>query len=135
MSSYDSLIAEIADSQLNDRQRAIYDLLKANPEGLTRHELVQKLEGYTPVNINNDKADRRNRKAIELMRKRLFPIVADSRKAGYKLDTSRAAVERMFAELQSRQQKLQTTLDAVAKFYNIPVEYVDVQSVVQMELL
>ena len=132
---YDQLLEEIAEDQLNERQRAIFDLLKAYPAGLTRHQLVEKLDGYVPVDINNDPADRRNRKAIELMRKRLFPIIADSSKAGYKLDTSREAVVKMLADLQSRKQKIERTIDAVAKFYSIPVEYVDVTKVTQMGLL
>lgn len=132
---YEKLLEEIAEDQLNERQREIFNLLKAYPAGLTRHQLVEKLEGYVPVDINNDPADRRNRKAIELMRNRLFPIVADSHKAGYKLDTSREAVVRMLDSLQSRKQKLERTINAVAKFYDIPVEYVPVSNVKQMELL
>jgi hypothetical protein len=135
VSYYETLLEEIAEGALNDRQRSIFALLKRHPEGLTRHELVQKLDGYTPLDINNDRADRRNRKAIELMRQRLFPIVSDSRKAGYRLDTSRDAVLKMIAELQSRKQKIQITIDAAAKFYNIPVEYVDETKVTQLELI
>lgn len=131
---YSDLVQEIAETQLSDIQRQIFKLLESHPEGLTRHQLVQHLYGYTPVNINNDGNDRRIRKAIELMRNRLIPIVSTSKAAGYKLDISRETIRRMLDELQSRAQKIRNTMLAVSKFYDIPV-FIEPAVYVQQEML
>lgn len=131
---YDRLIEELSKGELTDLQRSIYQLLKTTPDGLTRQELVLKIYGYLPLNVNGNSDDRKIRKAIERMRQRLFPIVSTSSKPGYRLDVSRDAVTKMLAELNSRKEHLQEQIDAAAKFYEIR-EYQEPENAVQGVLL
>jgi hypothetical protein len=121
--AYEKLLEELAKGQLNELQRNIYKLLKEHKEGLTREQLVMQLFGYYPGNLNDNTDVRKIRKAIETMRKRLFPIVSTSTKAGYRLDISREAVLKMIRELQARKEHIQDQIDAAAKFYELPPEY------------
>lgn len=131
---YDRLIEELATGELTELQREIYDLLKNTPEGLTRHEFVLRLYGYIPLNINDNKHDRKIRKAIETLRLRLFPILSTSSRAGYRLDVSREGVLKMLAELKSRRDHIQEQINAAAKFYDIP-EYREPEEARQMALI
>ena len=125
---YEKILEELASGQLTDLQRRIYKLLKEHKAGLTRRQLIAHLFGYYAENINDSSDDRKIRKAIEAIRKRLFPIVSTSTRAGYRLDISREAVLKMIGELQSRKQKIQVQIDAASKFYEIPVEYREPQA-------
>lgn len=133
MGVYDKLIQELAEGELSKLQKSIYYLLKMYPDGLTRHQLVEKIYEYTPTDINSDTNDRKIRRAINHMRKRLFPIVSNSQEAGYKLDTRRETVVKMLAELSSRIANLQELKNATAKFYNIP-EYEEEVDAVQTSM-
>lgn len=132
--AYEKLLDELAKGELTKLQRQIYELLKVNPEGLTREDLVECLWGYRPGNVGDSSDDRKVRKAIEALRKRLFPIVSTSSKPGYRLDVSREAVLKMIAELQARKDHIQDQIDAAAKFYQIPVEYHDPVQATQLSL-
>lgn len=133
MDIYQKILDELQLEE-TDLQRSVYTLLKNNPDGLTRHQLVQNLYGYMPIDINNDQQDRKIRKAIEKLRQRMFPILADSSKAGYRLDTSREAVRRMIDQLQAKRQKLTLLINKAAHFYDLP-EYVEPVTFVQKELI
>jgi len=130
---YDNILKQLADGEMKGLQKSIYYLLKASPDGLTRHELVEKIYQYTPTDINADTNDRKIRRAISAMRNRLIPIVSNSSQAGYKLDTSRDAVQHMMAELHKRRSQLDHLLKSAAKFYDIP-EYADDEVAVQGSL-
>jgi hypothetical protein len=130
---YEKLLEQLAGGEMTELQRSLFGLLKAHPEGLTRPELVQNIYGYWPANINGNADDRKIRKAIERMRRRLFPIVSTSSKPGYRLDTSREAVMKMIGELQHRKTRLQEQINAAAKFYEIP-EYQEPVNASQMRM-
>lgn len=132
---YDNLIAELADGELNALQKQVFELLRDNPDGLDRYQLVGRIFGYMPEKIGGNTDDRKIRKAIERLRQRLFPIISTSGKAGYRLDASRESVEKMIRELQSRQAHIQQQIEAASKFYDIPVVYeVDPSEVTQLEM-
>jgi hypothetical protein len=114
--NYERLLEELAAGEMTKLQRRIFELLKDNPDGLTRGELVYKI-----------------RKAIEALRRRLFPIVSTSSQAGYRLDVSRETVLKMIGELQHRKAKIQDQINAAAKFYSIP-EFTEPVMATQLEL-
>lgn len=120
---YETMLEELADGQLNDLQKKVFHLLRDNPDGLDRYQLVQRIFGYLPVKIDGNNEDRKIRKAIERLRQRLFPIVSTSSKPGYRLDTSREAVTQMIRELESRRDHINEQITAASKFYDIPVAY------------
>ena len=120
---YENLLEELAAGQLNDLQRQVFELLRDNPDGLDRFQLVHHIYGYIPVKIDGNTDDRKIRKAIERLRQRLFPIVSTSGRPGYRLDTSKEAVSKMIHELQSRRARIDEQIEAASKFYNIPVTY------------
>jgi hypothetical protein len=118
---YESLVEELAAGELTVLQRKIFELLRDHPDGLDRYQLVANIYGYIPLKIDGNTDDRKIRKAIEKLRKRLFPIVSTSSRPGYRLDTSKEAAERMLAELYSRIGHMQEQAEAVSKFYQIPM--------------
>jgi len=123
--AYENLLEELAAGELTELQRKVFELLRANPDGLTRDQLVHHIFGYWPNELDGNTDDRKIRKAIEALRERLFPIVSTSSHPGYRLDVSREAVEKMIAELQSRRQKIDDQICAAAKFYQVPVTYAE----------
>lgn len=130
---YENILSELA-NELDDLERKVYELLRDNPAGLDRYELVHRIYGYIPVTIDNPD-DRKIRKAIERLRLRLFPILSTSGKAGYRLGTDSESVGQMIAELQSRRAKLDEQIEAASKFYSIPTGYTeDPVNVTQMEM-
>lgn len=130
---YRRMLEELGAGELNQLQNDVFDLLRRYPSGLTRAEFVQQLFGYTPTDLANDVNDRKVRKAIEALRGRLFPIVSSSGEAGYRLDTSRAAVAGMVREWMSRREKLTDLINKAVKFYEIP-EYSEPVQVSQLEM-
>lgn len=116
---YESLLNQLAEGELNELQRRVFNLLREHAEGLTRYDLVEHIYGYRPETVGGTH-DRKIRKAIETLRKRLFPIVSTSSQAGYRLDVTKEAAEKMMAELQSRKERLQEQINAVSKFYQLP---------------
>ena len=133
---YETMLEELAAGQLNDLQKQVFQLLRDNPDGLDRFQLVHAIFGYIPLKIDGNNEDRKIRKAIERLRQRLFPIVSTSSKPGYRLDTSRDAVTKMIRELESRRDHINEQIAAASKFYNIPVTYQpDPSQVQQMRLI
>jgi biotin operon repressor len=120
---YETLLEELAAGELTDLQRKVFHLLRDNPDGLDRYQLVNHIFGYIPVKIDGNTDDRKIRKAIEKLRQRLFPIISTSGKPGYRLDTSREAVQKMIRELRSRRDRIDEQIQAASKFYSIPVVY------------
>ena len=134
MKMYEQILFELASGEMSKLQRDVYNLLKQNPEGLTRQELVLKIYGYRPVRLEACADDRKIRKAIEKLRQRLFPIVSTSSQPGYRLDFSRQAVAKMLGELQSRRDHIQEQINSAAKFYQMP-EYSEQVNATQGRLL
>lgn len=120
---YETLLEELAAGELTDLQRKVFQLLRDNPDGLDRFQLVHRIFGYIPVKIDGNTDDRKIRKSIERLRQRLFPIISTSGKPGYRLDTSREAVQKMIRELKSRRDRIDEQIQAASKFYSIPVVY------------
>ncbi len=117
---YENLLEELAAGELTKLQRQVFELLRDNPDGLDRYQLVLRIYGYLPLKIDGNGDDRKIRKAIEKLRKRLFPVVSTSGRPGYRLDVSRAAAEKMVAELNSRIEHMREQVEAVQKFYRLP---------------
>lgn len=132
---YERLEQELENGALNELQKQVFTLLKDNPAGLSRQDLVLKIFGYYPETLEGNTDDRKIRKAIERLRQRLFPIVSTSSKPGYRLDISRKAVEQMLSELRSRKAHIDEQINATLKFYDIPLEYLtDPKEVTQLEM-
>jgi len=64
-------------------------------------------------NLSNDLYDRKIRKAIKSLRKRMIPIISSSGKAGYRLDTSPEAIQNMTRELKSRIAHMEQKIEAI----------------------
>ena len=133
--TYELLLDELAAGEMTTLQRKVFELLRDYPQGYTRQELVYAIFGYVPIRIDGNTDDRKIRKAIERLRKRLFPIVSTSGQPGYRLDVSREAIQKMLAELRSRRDHIQEQINAVAKFYEMPTEYRPEESARQLELV
>lgn len=116
---YENLLHELAAGELTRLERQVFELLRDNPDGLDRYQLIMKICGYLPVSLAGNTDDRKIRKAIEAMRRRLYPIVSTSGRPGYRLDVSREAAEKMLAELNSRINRMQEQAEAVSNFYKI----------------
>lgn len=131
---YTRLEQELESGELNDLQKKVFTLLKENPAGLSRHDLVSMIYGYWPETLDNTH-DRKIRKAIERLRQRLFPIVSTAGKPGYRLDISREAVNQMLSELRSRKAHIDEQINATMKFYEIPIAYLtDPSEVTQLDM-
>lgn len=119
---YERMLIELA-GELTEMERRVFDALKANPAGLTRPQLVAIVyrEWTSKIVVNNNTKDRKVRKAIESLRLKLVPIVSTSGQAGYRLDVSREARQKMVAELISRRDHLNEQIERAAKFYEIPL--------------
>ncbi len=134
MTIYEHLLEELAGGELPRLQRQVYELLKEHPHGLERQELILRIYGYFPAgDLSRNTDDRKIRKAIERLRQRLFPVISTSAKAGYRLDVSREAVQKMITELQRRKMRIQEQIDAASKFYEIP-EYREPVPAAQAEM-
>lgn len=120
--TYEELLSELV-IELPEIERKVFNALKRNPAGLKREQLVAIVFGAAVkagTLLNNDPKDRKVRKAIESLRGRMVPIVSSSGQAGYRLDTSREARERMLADLISRRDHLTALISLAAKFYEMP---------------
>jgi len=131
---YETLLEELAAGELTTLQRKVFQLLRDHPDGLDRYQLVHRIYGYTPLKIDGNTDDRKIRKAIGKLRERLFPIISTSGSPGYRLDTSREAVQKMIRELRSRRDRIDEQIQAASKFYSIPVVYAEPVAVKQMEM-
>jgi BMFP domain-containing protein YqiC len=113
---YEQILAELAAGELNGLQREILkELRKSYPASVSRYDLVVRIYGYWPEDINKDVKDRKNRKAIQAMRDLLIPIVSSSGEAGYRLDVSEDAIRAMIAEWRSRRGRLNERIEAAEK--------------------
>ena len=121
---YDQILEELQ-VELSDLERKVFNALQRNPDGLNRRELINEVYGHRLLppdhDLNNSVEDRKIRMAISSMRNRLIPIVSFSGKAGYRLDTSREAAERMALEMDSRAAKLQNNARRIRQFHSIPM--------------
>lgn len=117
---YETMLEELAAGEMNALQKKIFDLLRAHPEGMTRYDLVASIFGYRPVTLDGNTQDRKIRKAIEALRKRLYPIVSTSHSPGYRLDVSHEAAEKMRAELMNRKKNIEAQIDAIGQFHKLP---------------
>lgn len=117
---YDRILAELK-IELDALERAIFEALKRNPDGLSRQELIRIIYGENrSATHNNDTADRKIRKAIESLRNKGVPILSSSGKAGYRLDASEEAKNEMIAELMSRRNKLDELIQRIRGIKTIP---------------
>jgi SMC interacting uncharacterized protein involved in chromosome segregation len=120
---YEKLMAELDAGELSELERKVLDALLKAPNSITRRGLIWVVYGVEAQhNLSNDPHDRKIRKAIESLRKRMMPIVSSSGKAGYRLDTSPEAVENMIRELRSRIAHLEQRLEEACQFYDLPGE-------------
>lgn len=136
--AYDLLLAELANGELGEVEQKVYEALKRNPGGLLRAQLVAIVFGESVRAgslTNNNTKDRKVRKAIEGLRARLIPIVSSSGKAGYKLDTSKEARDRMLADLRSRRAHLDDLIERATKFYSMPGKYYPAEKATQERLV
>lgn len=123
---YEKLLVELNAGELPVIERKILDALCQAPKGLTRRGLVRILFGQEAhTNLGNDTKDRKIRKAIESLRNRGIPIISNSGKAGYKLDTDPENIECMVRELKSRIMHLQQRVDAISSYYELFVRAPD----------
>jgi hypothetical protein len=119
---YQQLLDELA-GELTEMERKVFDALKSHPNGLTRPQLVAIVyhEWTSKIVVNNSTKDRMVRKTIESLRAKMVPIVSNSGQAGYRLDVSREARQKMVSELISRRDRLNEQIERAAKFYEIPL--------------
>ena len=123
---YEKLLVELNAGELPVIERKILDALCQAPKGLTRRGLVRSVFGQEAcTNLGNDTKDRKIRKAIESLRNRGIPIISNSGKAGYKLDTDPGNIECMVRELKSRIMHLQQRVDAISSYYELFVRVQD----------
>lgn len=123
---YEKLLAELNAGELPVIERKILDALCQAPKGLTRRWLVRIVFGQeASTNLGNDTKDRKIRKAIESLRNRGIPIISNSGKAGYKLDTDPENIECMVRELKSRIMHLQQRLEAISSYYDLFIQVPD----------
>ena len=79
---YQRLLRQLR-TELPDLENRVLKAIIAHPEGISRADLVRAVHGVEPkVNINLDQNDRRNRKAIQILRNRFVPIIANSGRSG-----------------------------------------------------
>lgn len=135
---YEQILKELSAGELSEIERKVFDALKAHPKGLNRQQLVAIVFGEMTkagsVNNNNTK-DRKVRKAIETLRARLVPIVSSSGRAGYRLDVSREAREKMIADLRRKRASLDDLIARAAKFYSTPETYTAPETATQARML
>ncbi|MBN1451265.1 MAG: hypothetical protein JW963_09640 [Anaerolineales bacterium] len=120
---YEKLLTELDAGEMSELERKVLEVLLKAPGGITRRGSVRTIYGIeAQSNLSNDPHDRKIRKAIENLRKRMIPIVSSSGKAGYRLDTSPEAIQNMTRELKSRIAHLEQRLEEACQFYDLPGE-------------
>ena len=117
---YQKLLNELKSGELTEIERKILEALLKAPNGLTRQGLICIFFAMEPQrNLANDPYDRKIRKGIEGLRNMMVPIISSSGEAGYRLDTSRGAIENMIRELESRIAHLQQKVQIARRLYGI----------------
>lgn len=130
---YEQILSELAGEALTELARKVFSELRANHDGLTRYELLEKIYGpgarylAEKRGLANSTEDRKIREAIEELRNNGVPVVSSSGAPGYRLDASPEAVGAMVAEWQSRVNNLTARISKAVRFYNIPHEFNPVQ--------
>lgn len=133
--AYETILEEL-EGESQDIARKLIELLKANPQGMNRRQLVLAVHGVPArIDLNKDNNDRKNRLVIAALRLRCIPIVSTSGKAGYRLDESDESRKKMLGEMISRSQKLNAQIKAASIAWHIPVEPVEMLEPVQGRLL
>src|SRR5271157_3840042 len=113
---YQQVLEELAAGEMSDLQAVIFAALrKAYPHGRTRQQLILDCFGYQPassVNLDRNGHDRKIRLAVSAMGKRGIPIVSNSGEAGFRLDVSEEAIQKMILELKSRRKHVEERIYA-----------------------
>ncbi len=131
---YQRLLEKLENGELDKLQRKVFTLLRDNPVGLNRQQLVYRIYGYWPDRLEGNTDDRKIRKAIQRLRERLVPIVSTSGQPGYRLDISAEGVGQMLSELRAKKTLLDKQIESTLKFYELPIEYLtDPKEVKQLE--
>jgi hypothetical protein len=131
--TYDRILEELASGELPELERQVLDLLRLNPDGMTRYEFLLNIYGpgfayhAKARGLANSTEDRKIREAIAALREKGICIVSSSGESGYRLDTSPEAVRAMINEWQSRIDRLKEHIRKVVITYDIPHEYNPVQ--------
>jgi hypothetical protein len=120
---YEKPLAELDASEWSELEHRVLDALLEAPNGITRRGLIRVVYGVEAQrNLSNDPYDRKTRKAIESLRKRLIPIVSSSGKAGYRLDTSPEAIQNMIAELKSQIAHMEQKIEILQQHHDLQGE-------------
>jgi hypothetical protein len=119
-SQHEKLLTVLDDGKLGELECRVLEVLLKAPNGITRRGLVRAIYGVEAQrNLSNDPYDRKIRKAIESLRKRMIPIISSSGKAGYRMDTSPEAIQNMIRELRSRIAHLEQRLEEACQFNDL----------------
>lgn len=108
---YDEILLGVTD----ELEKAVFEYFAAHiGETISRSELVKAVYGIDvkPGDLTNSAEDRRIRECIEALRKRDYPIVSTSGKAGFKLTIDDNEIMEFIGELQHRQAEIGKTIDA-----------------------
>lgn len=116
---YERILEELAAGELNEIEQQVFQALrKAYPAARTRHWLIYDVYGYLPAEdeaLNNNKHDRKIRKALASLFEKGIPVISTSAEAGYRLDVSEESLQGMIAELRSRRAKLDEKIESAEK--------------------
>ena len=135
--NYAIMLDALADD-LPEIEKRIFEALKKHPGGLLRQQLVAIAYGESVragAIANNNSRDRAVRMAIQNLRMRMVPIVASSRAAGYRLDTSEEGRQLILQELISRRNRLNYLIELAAKFYQAPETMPAAEAATQARLI
>ena len=114
---YEKIKSELNAGELPRIANKILELLSQAPSGLSRRELVRKVFGGKPItHLGNDTRDRKIRKGIKSLRDRGIPIVSNSGRAGYRLETDPERIAEMLDEMRSRIAHLEREVQAIQRF-------------------
>ena len=117
---YEQMLEELQ-SEINEFERRVFEALRKHPHGLTRPQLVAIVyrERQADITSNNDRKDRKVRKAIQSLREQGVPIISSSGRAGYRLDASPEGKAAMLSDLTSRRDRLNTLITRVGRFETV----------------
>lgn len=134
---YDLLIAEITD----DLERKVLDAFLEKPgEHISRPDLVFAVFGVyvQQKEISSSKEDRKNRKCIENLQRKGYPIISSSGESGYILAAEDDETDAYIAEIGSRIQAMQEKQKALReskKWTPIIRQWRDERQIIQPRLL
>lgn len=93
-------------------QQVLHVIASADGRAVGRRELVERIFGYTPANLANDRHDRQIRKAIEALQLQGYPIISSSGKGGYRM-ANEAEIDEYIRELEARRARLAEKIRAL----------------------